>query len=119
MSAPYCVRSGTDIRLAFADRRGRTHTVDHTTYYGCYDRYHTGDHVRLRYLPADPQALLIQPEIDDLPIALIFPFGTGDFIFIGGGAMLLAYLLSERVSGLMPWLSSSSRRPLRPGSRAT
>lgn len=109
-SEPRCSRYSTSLTIAFTDLRGHRHTVHHTTAFFCYSQYHAGDDVRLRYVPSDPQNLLTQPEINDLPIELIFPFGLSDVIFLGGGALWFAMLLSEIAPGLAPWPFAPSRR---------
>ena len=108
-SKPWCgSRSGTHLTVKFTDAYGRQHTVDHTAAF-CFDDYHAGDDVPLRYVPSDPQDLLTQPEIDHLPIELIF-FGLSDVIFLGGGALWFAMLLSEIAPGLAHWPFAPSRR---------
>lgn len=87
-----------DVTVTFTDLSGNTNTVHHSSdTFNCFDQYHAGDIITIRYAPSDPTKLLTQAEIDSLPWAFV-GYGLADVLFVISPAVLLALGLWIRVA---------------------
>ncbi len=87
-----------DVTVTFTDISGNSHTVHHSSdTFTCFDQYHAGDVISIRYAPSDPTRLLTQAEIDSLPWALIM-YALGDILFVISPPVLLAVALWIRAA---------------------
>lgn len=75
----------SNVKLTYTDASGKSHTVNHTSPTGmpCDNTgYQAGDTVPIRYIPDNPELLMTQDELNNLPRAIIF-HGLGDILVFG------------------------------------
>lgn len=98
ITAISCFKGAGDVTVTFTDISGNPYTVHHSTdIFNCFDQYHAGDVITIRYAPSDPTTLLTQTEIDSLPWALV-AYGLLDVLFVIAPLVLLASALWIRAA---------------------
>lgn len=100
-------RSATEhVTVTFTDDHGNSRTVAHTAdTIGCFNDYHAGDVITIRYAPSDPTTLMTQAEIDEVPFTLVV-YGLIDLLFVIGPPVLLVWMLWDMD---VPWVRRRHR----------
>lgn len=83
--------TSSDVTLAFVDSVGSAHIVVHANdTLDCFDTYHAGERIPIRYSSLLPTALLTQAELDELPSVLL-AYALVDLMVLGLPVVVLRY----------------------------